>query len=112
MSFCVKRVKTKYFQQKWIDLQKFCADKKTWSLAIIKADDLLGEALKKRKFNGKNIGEKLVVAQPVFSDNELVWFGHKLRGKIDQDPEIKMKENEVKKALIGIKQALKDLGAL
>jgi len=54
----------------------------------------------------------LVKAQRLFSDNDGVWFGHKLRARIDADPVAKLKESEVKQALIGIRQGLKDLGAM
>jgi hypothetical protein len=112
VKFGPKRVKAKYFYQKWQELQKLCATKATWPQALISADDLLGEALKKRRFTGKNIGERLVEAQQLFTDNEAVWFAHKLRTKIDQEPTLKLKENDVKEALVGIRQALRDLRAL
>jgi hypothetical protein len=41
-----------------------------------------------------------------------VWFGHKLRNKIETDPDMKLKEDDVKGALLGIRRALKDIGAL
>jgi hypothetical protein len=58
------------------------------------------------------MGERMVKAQRLFTDNDGVWFAHKLRNKIDADPTIKLKESEVKQALVGFRQALKDLGAL
>jgi len=100
------------FQSKWVALQKLCGNKQTWSQAITNADKLLDEALKKRRVGGKNMGERLVQAQRIFTDNDAVWFGHKLRNRIESDPEAKLKEADVKDALIGIRQALKDLGAL
>jgi hypothetical protein len=100
------------FQEKWQDLQQLCRDKLSWGEAVTKADDLLGEALKKRRFRGKGIGERLVKAQKMLTDNDSAWFGHKLRNKIDTEPNIKLREQDVKQALIGIRQALKDLGAL
>jgi len=100
------------FQSKWVALQKLCGNKQTWSQAITNADKLLDEALKKRRAGGKNMGERLVQAQRIFTDNDAVWFGHKLRNRIESDPEAKLKEADVKDALIGIRQALKDLGAL
>jgi hypothetical protein len=115
--FVVKKVprrhlKTKKFQFKWKELQAYCADKATWPDALTAADNLLTEALKKRHMKGKNTGEMLVSAQKLFTDNDGVWFGHKLCRKIQEDPELKLKEADVKEALIGIRQALKDLGAL
>lgn len=105
-------LQTDRFQQKWQEVQKLCRDKAEWPKAILDADKLLDEALKKRRFGGKTMGERMVKAQRTFTDNDGVWFGHKLRSKIEADPETKLKEADVKDALIGIRQALKDLGAL
>jgi hypothetical protein len=58
------------------------------------------------------MGERLTKAQRVLSNNEAVWFGHKLRKKLESEPGMKLREKDVKQALIGIRQALKDLGAL
>ncbi|HEX9153354.1 MAG TPA: hypothetical protein VF809_00875 [Candidatus Saccharimonadales bacterium] len=115
MVFVRKRprsLKTERFHNKWREMQKLLGDKTGWKQAIIDADKLLDEALRRRRFGGKTMGERLTKAQHVLSDNEAVWFGHKLRNKIEGDSSIKLKEAEVKQALIGIRQALKDLGAL
>ncbi len=101
-----------YFTKRWRDLQKLCADAATWPLAIIDADKLLDEALKKNRFKGKTMGERLVTAQRSIGDNDSVWFAHKLRNKIVHEQYDKLKERDVKEALIGFRRALKDLGAL
>lgn len=105
-------IKTDRFQQKWQEVQQLCRDKAAWPKAVVDADVLLDEALKKSRYTGKTMGERLVKAQRAFTDNDGVWFGHKLRNKIEADPETKLKEADVKDALMGIRQALKDLGAL
>lgn len=105
-------LKTERFVTKWNEVQKMCRDKEAWPKAIAEADRLLDDALKKRRLNGKTMGERMVKAQRIFSDNDGAWFGHKLRNKVESDPEMKLKETDVKEALIGIRQALKDLGAL
>ncbi len=107
-----RKLKTARFQKRWGELQKMCSSKENWVAAIQKADKLLDEALRKKRIRGKNMGERLVQAQHLLSDNDGVWFGHKLRAKIEAEPAAKLKEPEVKNALIGIRQALKDLGAL
>lgn len=107
-----RKIKVSRMQDKWREMQKLCSAKETWPEAIVAADKLLDEVLKKRKFVGKSMGERLTKAQRVLSNNEAVWFGHKLRTKIEGDPTTKLKEADVKQALVGIRQALKDLGAL
>ncbi len=110
--FKPKPLKTDYFLEKWSQLQGLLRDKTKWAEAVTEADKLLDEALKKRHFRGRTMGSRLVRAQRLLSDNDGVWFGHKLRNKIDADTEFKLKEADVKQALMGIRQALKDLGAL
>ncbi|HSH18424.1 MAG TPA: hypothetical protein VK978_03495 [Candidatus Saccharimonadales bacterium] len=101
-----------YYQMRWKELQGLCSDKKTWPLAIIDADKLLDEALKKSHYKGKTMGERLVTAQRNLSNNDAVWYAHKLRNKIVHEQYVNLKESDVKSALIGFRQALKDLGAL
>jgi hypothetical protein len=101
-----------YYQERWTTLQKLCKDKSTWPLAVIDADKLLDDALKKRKYRGKTMGERLVAAQRDISDNDGVWFGHKLRNRLVHENNVKLTERDVKEALIGIRSGLKDLGAL
>jgi hypothetical protein len=106
-----KMLDAAYFQNKWKEAQVFCKDKATWPLAIINADKLLDDALKRRRFKGKTMGERMVAAQRELSDNDGVWFAHKLRNRLVHEADVNLKESDVKKALIGIRQALKDLGA-
>lgn len=101
-----------YYRKKWRELQKQCAKTETWSLAVIQADSLLDEALKKKHFKGKTMGERLVAAQRSLTNNDGVWFGHKLRNQLVHQNDVALREKDIKHALIGIGQALKDLGAI
>lgn len=103
---------TAYFQGRWQEAQHLCADQTTWPLAIINADKLVDEALKKSKYKGKTMGERLVSAQHAIKDNDTLWFGHKLRNKLVHEDFKKLKKKDVMEALIGFRAALKDLGAL
>jgi hypothetical protein len=107
-----KHLKREYFKKRWQELQKLCANKDTWPLAVINADKLLDEALKKSKYRGKTMGERLVAAQHHLEDNDAVWNAHKLRNRLVHEDSTKLKEREVKQALVGFRGALKDLGAL
>lgn len=107
-----KKLKTDKFLIDWKELQSYCRDKNTWSQAVLEADKLLDKALKRRKFKGKRMGERMVSAQRTISNNDQLWFAHNLAKKIIAKPTMKLKEEEVKTALIGFRQALKDLGAL
>jgi hypothetical protein len=107
-----KHLNQVYYQERWQTLQKLCKDKSTWPLAVIDADKLLDDALKKSKYKGKTMGERLVAAQRDINSNDEVWFGHKLRNRLVHESNVKLSERDVKDALLGIRSALKDLGAL
>lgn len=107
-----RTLKVADYAKQWRDLQKLCADKTTWKQAVVEADDLLDKALKKLSVHGKTMGERLVKVQRDLTNNDGVWYGHKLRRELDSDPQKRLREAEVKKALVGIRQALKDIGAL
>ncbi len=107
-----KKLKVDRFIASWKELQGFCRDKSTWSLAITQADKLLDAALKKRKLKGKTMGERLVSAQRLFSDNDSAWYAHNLAKKIIAQADPNLKESDVKAALLGFGRALRDIGAL
>jgi len=89
------------YKKKWVKLQQLLPDKDSWPMAIIDADKLLDEALKKRRYKGKSTGERLVAAQHSLSNNDAVWFGHKLRNKLVHEQDFKLRKNDVKNALAG-----------
>ncbi len=107
-----KKLKTAGFVKRWREIQTMCKDETKWSRAIVEADELLDKALKRKRIKGSSMGERLVSAQKLFGNNDLVWFGHKLRKKIETTPDTKISKDDAKNALLGIGQALKDLGAL
>lgn len=108
-----KAAKPGTFYDRWQqDVQRLCAKSGTWPLAIANADKMLDEALKKRRFRGKTMGERLVAAQRRLTDNDGVWFGHKLSNKITQEDVPEVKKEDVMSALRGFRQALKDLGVI
>ncbi len=103
---------TEKYRLRWQEVQSLCAKSETWPLAVINADKLLDEALKQSRCKGKTMGERLVAAQRMLSDNDGVWFGHKLRNKIVHEEVPRLYQKDVQNALKGLRQALKDLGAL
>lgn len=108
-----KKLKADYFLSQWKELQGNLRDKNNWPVAILEADRLLDRALTRRKLKGKSMGEKMVSAQRTFSNNDSLWYAHNLAKKVQAGAEtVKLKEKEVKAALLGYLQALKDIGAL
>lgn len=102
---------TEYFQTKWAELLLRVRSPEGMVLAVIDADKLLDEALKRRNFKGKTMGERLVSAQRSLSDNDAVWYAHKLRNRLVHEPDVRLKKSEAQNALAGFKKGLNDLGA-
>lgn len=107
-----KKLKVESFTQEWKELQKLCATRKTWPQAIRQADELLDKALKQKRFKGKTTGERLVAAQHHLTSNDMVWYSHKYCKQLEGVDVRTLKKQEVADALVGFRQALRDLGAL
>lgn len=106
------RLNQPYFQEQWATLLARVKTPEGMILAVVDADKLLDEALKKHHFRGKTMGERLVSAQRKISDNDAVWYAHKLRNRLVHEPNVRLKKREAQTALAGFKQGLHDLGAL
>lgn len=116
-TWAIRRQKTKplnidKYTERWKSAQKHCGNKETWPLAIIDTDKILDDVLKSRRYKGKSMGERLMAAQRDLSNNDAVWYAHKLRNKIVHEEGVKLTEKKVRDALLGFRQALRDLGAL
>jgi hypothetical protein len=107
-----RRINTTLVSERWQSLQRLCSDKSQWHEAIKQADRLLDDVLRRKKFRGKSTGERLVSAQHKISNNESVWFGHKLRNRLVSEEIVKVSKQDTLEALSGFRQALKDLEAL
>jgi hypothetical protein len=107
-----KKLNQEYYQKRWSELLTKVKTLDGMAIAIIDADKLLDEALKKRHFKGKTMGERLVSAQRTLSDNDAVWYAHKLRNRLVHENNVKLKKHHVQRALAGFRQGLRDLGAL
>lgn len=101
---------TERYRQRWQEAQKYCAKPDMWPMAVVEADKLLDDVLKSRGYKGKTMGERLVAAQRHLSDNDGVWFGHKLRNKIVHEEIQRLYKKDVQSGLKGLRQALQDLG--
>jgi hypothetical protein len=58
------------------------------------------------------MGERLVSAQRDLTANDRIWYAHKMRNKLVHEDYNLTRKNDVKEALLGFLQALKDLGAM
>lgn len=107
-----RKIRPKKFRKKWNKIKAKLPKQEQWQEALAEADKLLDSALKKKKYTGKTVGEKLVKAEKIFTDKDEVWFGHKLNKAVQEKPGLKLKKSDMKRALLGLQRGLKDLGAL
>ncbi len=80
--------------------------------ALISADKLLDEALKRAGVKGATMGERLKKCRGLIKDLNGVWSAHKLRNQVVHETDKQLSNNDVSRALVQFKKALKDLGAL
>ncbi len=97
------------FVVRWHELQKLCVNPSNWNRVIVESDKLVADVLKQEHFKGKNVGEKIVSAQRVLTDNDAIWFCHKLANQIN-DKIISVDDKKLLiKVINGYRQALVDL---
>ena len=71
-----------------------------WKLAVIEADKLVDEVLKKMGYPGEDISERLKIATPEqIPSLNLLLEAHKLRETVVHDPEFYASELEIKNAI-------------
>lgn len=84
-----------------------------YKLAIIEADDLLNEVLKRLGYMGETLGERLKQLNPVLLPNlDQVQEAHKIRNNIVHDPDYRLSLDQARKTLEIYEKAFRDLQAL
>lgn len=101
-----------FYREKWADIQASASQEVGWVQAVIEADKLLDDAMKKSGYKGKTMGERLVSASRAFSNKDGAWAAHKLRNRIVHETSVKLRKKHVVGALSAFGKALKDLGAI
>jgi hypothetical protein len=103
-------VDRQFFIDRWDTIQKTYQNTPSkWMEVLIEADKLVDEALKQRGYSGKTMGERMVSANRIFKDPDMIWNAHKLRNRVVHETGIKVKKSHVSYALRGYRKALKDL---
>jgi hypothetical protein len=95
---------------RWKDLQK-CAPIRHLAAGRHRCRQASRRSAHQEQIQGQDDGRTLVSAQRQLSNNDSAWFAHKLRNKLVHEQYTSLKEADVKDALVGFRQALKDLGA-
>ena len=84
-----------------------------WRFAVIEADKILDDLLKKAKYPGDTFGERLMLMQPgdlATLDN--IWSAHKLRNTIAHNPDYQVSYAEAREAIENYEKAIRELGEL
>jgi hypothetical protein len=84
----------------------------SYNAAVVEADKLLDKALMEMGLPGKTMGERMKSASNKFSNNNSIWYAHKIRNSIAHERNFKIDYNKAAHALKAYRQALKDLGAI
>lgn len=88
-------------------------DESNLKLAVIEADKILDNILKKINYPGDNMGERLKHITPAQIANiEAVWQAHKIRNNIVHDPDFRLTRSDAENAVKIYQRALEDLMAL
>lgn len=84
-----------------------------YKLAVIEADRLLDDTLKRMGYTGEGLGDRLKqLTKATLSNLDLLGEVHKIRNDIVHDPDYKLTLEQTKKTLETFEQALRDLQAL
>ena len=97
----------------WVKIQKrvekgSAADLK---LAIIEADKILDETLKRKGLAGETLGDRLKQLKPDIVDLDSIWQAHKVRNNIVHDPDFKLDKAEAQKILTIYEKTFRGLEA-
>ena len=82
-----------------------------WKMAVIEADSLFDDIMKKIGYSGESLGERLKNIEPSDFDNlQNIWEAHKVRNRLAHDPaKIEFTHDEAKNTIEKYEKALKEL---
>lgn len=102
------------YRSKWLAIEQQLKPGETASyhLAILNADKLLDKALRESGIKGETMGERMKNAKDIWSNANEVWMSHKCRNKIAHETDANVSHDDARRALVGFKRALKDVGAI
>lgn len=108
-----KQLNVNHYRSQWLAINQQLERDNTSSyyVVVLEADKLLDKALRERGFTGDTMGGRMKSAKDVWTNANAVWSAHKLRNRIAHE-DTSVSYDEVRAALSGFKQALKDVGAI
>lgn len=101
--------------KKWDNIEKKLESRRETDrkLAIIEADNLFDDLLKKIGYRGKDMGERLKqIDVSKIANIDEIWQAHKVRNNIVHSPDYKLKRSEAEKAIGAYGKAFEELEVL
>ena len=84
-----------------------------WKFAVIEADKLADDVLKKSGFPGETMGERLMsIDKTRLLSIDGLWEAHKVRNRIAHDVSYFLRHSEARKAVALFEASLRELGVL
>lgn len=84
-----------------------------WNMAVLRADALLDDVLRRLGYEGPTIADRLKIVDPTkFLSLDRVWAAHRLRNVIAHDPLEQHTRETIVHALRSFEQGFKELGML
>ena len=102
-------------EEKWHGIENKLAagDENSYKLAIIEADKIFDDLLKRLNLPGQDMGERLKgLSSDQVGNLDDVWQAHKLRNRIVHEPDFRPNPTEVKRAIDSYQRALRSLEAI
>jgi len=105
----------KEFAQNWQNIlnKVESGDENSYKIAVIEADKMLDDVLKRIGCAGADMGERLKQITPrQLSNIDEIWQAHKARNRIAHEPEFRLTQSQAKRAVEIFQRALEDLQAI
>lgn len=84
-----------------------------YKLAVIEADKILDDSLKRLGYQGEDMGERLKqIKFNQLSNIDELWQAHKVRNRIAHEPDFQLTQTQAKRAIEIYQRAMQDLKAL
>ena len=97
--------------EKWMLVRKRMESQNPsdWKLAVLEADSILDDLLKRMGYDGEGLGERLKTIEPAdFDSLDDVWLAHKMRNRIAHEPESNLTRLDAEKSIALFEKALKE----
>jgi len=105
----------KVFDERWkpVEEKMELDDESAWKLAVIEADKILDDVLKRIGFQGEDMGERLKqITRDQLASIDEVWQAHKIRNNIVHTPDFQINKSQAQRAIEIYQKALEDMEAL